>query len=397
MSAGVQPQLKRRLGLGLLTLYGVGVMVGAGIYVLIGAVAGETGAWAPLAFVVAGLIAAPTAISYAELSSRIPQSAGEAAYMKEATGSETVAALAGLAVALVGVVSAAAVLQGGVGYLRAVVDAPPTVMIALVGAALMGVAIWGVVESLAFAAVLTIIEVIGLLVVVAVGFAFPAAEGGEAIDLTAAGLGAGALLAFFAFIGFEDMVNMAEEVRDPERTMPQAIILALLVTTALYVIVAWAAVRAAAPSDLAQSERPLALAFETATGKSAAFLAIVAAAAALNGVLAQIVMSARVLFGLGRFWAPLRAFHQTSARFGTPVYATLGAGVVAIALSILAPIERLAEATSIILLIVFITINGALLVLRRRGVSSGGFKTPIIAPVAGVVLSLGALIWALVA
>ena len=112
-------------------------------------------------------------------------------------------------------------------------------------------------------------------------------------------------------------------------------------------------------------------------------------------VLAQIVMSARVLFGLGRFWAPFHVFHQAHPRFGTPVAATLAAGAIVILLAIFAPIDQLAAATSIILLIVFIAINGALIALRRGGGPRGGFRTPIIVPVAGVVLSIGALIWAL--
>lgn len=389
------PALKRRLGFGLLTLYGVGVMVGAGIYVLIGAVAGEVGEWSPLAFIIAGLVAAPTALSYAELSARIPESAGEAAYMRAATGRDMPGALIGLAVAAVGVVSAAAVLQGGVGYLRALVDLPPQLLAVAIGALIVGISIWGVLESLAFAAILTVIEIIGLVVVIFVGVAWPIEFDPAPIDPTFAGMGAAALLAFFAFVGFEDMVNMAEEVREPERTMPRAIIAALALTTFLYVLVAWAAIRAAPASTLAGSERPLALAFETATGRSAAFLALIAGVAALNGVLAQIVMSARVLFGLGRFWAPFHVFHQAHPRFGTPVAATLAAGAIVILLAIFAPIDQLAATTSIILLIVFIAINGALIALRRGGGPRGGFRTPIIVPVAGVVLSVGALIWAL--
>lgn len=385
--------LRRRLGLGLLTLYGVGVMVGAGIYVLIGAVAGETGSYAPLAFVIAGLIAAPTAVSYAELSVRIPQSAGEAAYLLRATGSGLAAALAGLAVATIGVVSAAAVLQGGVGYLRSLIDLPADLLVVGVGATLGAVAIWGVVESLAFAAILTVAEVIGLLIVVAVGgwaepVAFAPAPGG-----LGAALAAGALLAFFAFVGFEDMVNMAEEVKAPERTMPRAILLALAVTTLLYVAVAWAAVRAAPAELLAGSERPLAEAFESATGRDAGFLAMIAVVAALNGVLAQIVMSARVLYGLGRFSGPFTVFHKAHPRFGTPVLATLLAAAVAIGLALAAPIDLLAEWTSSILLVVFIFINGALLVIRRREGPAEGFRAPLIAPIAGVVLSALALTW----
>jgi hypothetical protein len=158
----IQPGLKRRLGFGLLTLYGVGVMVGAGIYVLVGAVAGQAGVWAPLTFLLAAVIAAPTGFSYAELTGRIPEAAGEAAYLRTATGLPLAAAAVGLAIEVVGVVSAAVVLQGGVGYLRSVVDLPEALLIVAIGGGLGVVALIGVVESLLFAAILTTTEIAGL-------------------------------------------------------------------------------------------------------------------------------------------------------------------------------------------------------------------------------------------
>ncbi|MEL6316792.1 MAG: amino acid permease, partial [Pseudomonadota bacterium] len=163
-----EQRLKRRIGLGLLTLYGVGVMVGAGIYVLVGAVAGAAGAWAPAAFLLAGVVAAFSAASFGELAGRLPESAGEAAYARAAFGSDALALAVGLTVALVGVVSAAAVLKGGVGYLRALAPAPEPALIVGLAALIALAAIWGVVESLAAAAALTLIEVLGLAAVIAV-------------------------------------------------------------------------------------------------------------------------------------------------------------------------------------------------------------------------------------
>ena len=384
--------LRRRLGLGLLTLYGVGVMVGAGIYVLVGEVAGVAGTWAPLAFVLAGLLALPTAISYAELSARMPESAGEAAYVRSATGSGGLATVVGLAVAMVGVVSAAAVLQGGVGYLRAVVDLPETVLTIAVGALLGLSAIIGVLESLALAAVLTIIEVAGLIVVVVAGFGGPPAV----VEPVAPGLSliaTGALLAFFAFIGFEDMVNMAEETKAPERTMPRAIFAAVAITTLLYILVACAAVRAVPAEALADSTRPLALVFETATGRGAGFLALIAVAAAMNGVLAQIVMSARVLFGLGRFAPVFSVFHHAHPRFATPVAATVLATGLVLVLALTLPLVALAHVTSMVLLGVFVAVNAALIVLKRRGPApAGAITAPGWVPWAGAALSATALV-----
>ncbi|HUS52403.1 MAG TPA: APC family permease [Thermohalobaculum sp.] len=391
-----QPGLKRRLGFGLLTLYGVGVMVGAGIYVLVGAVAGQAGVWAPLAFVLAAIIAAPTGLSYAELTGRIPEAAGEAAYLRAATGQPLAAAAVGLAIEVVGVVSAAVVLQGGVGYLRAIVDLPEALLIVTIGSALGIAALIGVLESLMLAAVLTVIEVIGLLVVIGVGATGPVAiQPDIALSFSLVGIAAGGILAFFAFLGFEDMVNMVEETRDPARTVPRAIFAALAVTTILYVLVSWAAARVVPVDQLSESRQPLALVFETATGRSAGFLAMIAVAAALNGVLAQIVMSARVLYGLGRFLRPLRVFHHAHPRFGTPVLATLLATTVTVTLALTAPLLALAELTSAVLLLVFIAINGALIVLKQGGPPPVGvFVAPRWVPWAGAAGSGVALIWA---
>jgi len=398
-----EPHLKRRLGVGLMTLYGVGVMIGAGIYVLVGVVAGQAGAYAPFAFVLAGVVAAASAASFAELSARIPESAGEAAYMREAFGRPWLSNGVGLAVALVGVVSAAAVLKGGVGYLLGLVDAPRMALEIGIGLALGAAAAWGVVESLALAALFTLIEVAGLLIVSGAGFlggwTMPASElvpGLSEAAFPGLGMIAALMLAFFAFIGFEDMVNMAEETREPEKTMPRAILLAMAATAALYALVSAAAVLAVGPERLSTSERPLAMVYETATGRSPAFIGAIAVAATLNGVLAQIIMAARVLYGLGArsaafAWA--RALHPIRR---TPTRATALATLCVVALALAAPIEALAQATSAILLGVFTLVNSALIELKRRGPPPPGAPSiPFAVPVFAAVTSAGLLIAAL--
>ncbi len=224
-------ELKRQIGPVLLTLYGIGVMVGAGIYVLVGAVAGRAGVFAPLAFLVAGAIAAPTAFSYAELSIRVPESAGEAAFVRKAFSSNWLSLAIGMAIVGVGVTSSAAVLRGGVGYLGTFTDADPNLLVVVIGVALVLVALWGAFESLSVAAVFTVVEVAGLLLVVWVGTTGPRSTDWVGADLSSielSGIGFASVLAFFAFVGFEDMVNMVEEVRRPERTMPIAIVTSLV-------------------------------------------------------------------------------------------------------------------------------------------------------------------------
>lgn len=384
--------LRREIGPVLLTLYGVGVMVGAGIYVLTGAAAGAAGFYAPLAFLLAGLVAAPTALSYAELSVRIPEAAGEAAYVGEGLASPVLARLVGLMVMVTGMVSGAAVLRGGVGYLTAILDVPAPWAIVLVGVLLTLIAMVGALESLAVIGLLTLAEVGGLAMVIWAGFAAePVAGFGLPLPPPEwRGIAYATILGFFAFIGFEDMVNMAEETRDPGRTMPRAILAALAIVALLYALVVLAAVRAVPREVLAGSEQPLALVWEAATGRSAAFLSAIAVAAAVNGILAQIVMASRVLYGLGK-WAPLlRPFRAVHPRLGTPVRATALVGGLVVLGALALPVATLAQFAAQILLVVFTLVNAALIALKRRA-PRAAFTVPPWVPWSGLLLSLAAL------
>jgi amino acid transporter len=366
--------LQRRLGTGLLTAYGVGVMVGAGIYVLVGTVVGHAGIWAPLAFLLAGIVALFSALSYAEFATRLPEAAGQAAYIETGFSSRRLGVVAGLAIALTGVISAAAVLRGGVGYLVVFLDRPEPILIAAIG--------------------LTLVEVAGLLAVVVAGFL--SAPGPDWTSLTGlpevpvAGIAAAISLSVFAFIGFEDLTNMAEEAKEPMRAMPRAILWSLFITAALYMLVSLAAVRVAPHAELRSSEQPVALIWERATGNSAVFLSAIAVAAALNGVLAQIVMASRVLFGLGRRTWLLEPFAQAHPRFGTPVRATVLVGAAVVGAALLLPVETLAEATATVLLAVFAAVNAALIRLHAR-VPQAPFRVPAWVPWAGLLAALAAL------
>lgn len=384
--------LKRRLGLGLLVAYGVGVMVGAGIYVLTGAAAGAAGLWAPLAFLLAGLVAVPSAMAFSELSARIPEAAGDSSYVEIGLKAHGLAVLVGAINIIAGTVAAAAVLRGGVGYLTLFADIPVWLAIIGLGLMLTGIALIGVVESLAFAAVLTVIEVIGLLLVIGAGFAAdPVADWSAPPAPKWGGIAGAVIFAFFAFIGFDDMVNMAEEAKRPERTMPRAILISLAITAVLYALVSMAAVRSVPREVLASSERPLALVWQAATGQGAVFLSAIAVAAALNGVLAQIVMAARVLFGLGRRSPSLAVFHHTHPRFGTPVLGTVLIGGATIASALVLPVATMAEITGQALLIVFAIVNAALIGLKRQGGPSP-FAVPIWIPWLGILFCLAAFV-----
>lgn len=389
------PTLRRNLSLTLLVLYGVGTTVGAGIYVLIGKVAGIAGMAAPLPFVLASLLVSVSALSFAELGRRYPLSAGEAVYIHAGFGAVAPAVAAGFLVAFAGIVSAAAIVLGFVGYFRVLFPIPPVpVTIALV-LLLTGVAIWGIRESVMLAGLVTLLEVGGLVVVVAGG-------ADRLVDLPARlpemwpglspvlwlGVLSGAVLAFYAFIGFEDMVNVAEEVRGVERTLPAAIIVTLVVTTVLYVAVAVTAVLAVPPSILAQSDAPVAVLFEHTTGRSSSPLVLVALFSVVNGALIQIIMAARVLYGLARQgWLPA-ILGRVAERSRTPAFATLIAGALVLLFALVLDIAQLARTTSYATLVVFAAVNFALWRIKRReDRPPPGFRIPSAVCLAGGVVS----------
>ena len=390
------PALRRRLGLPLLVLYGTGITIGAGIYVLIGTVAGHAGAYAPWSFVLAAVVMALTVASYAELSTRFPVSAGEAAYVKAAFNSRILSTSTGLLTIAIGVVSSSAVVLGSAGYIQQFTDLPQWLVVVAVVMTLSAVAAWGILESVLLASLFTLIEVGGLLAIIAAAvhmdlpivsaLAQPLPPNFE----TLAGIGFASLLAFFAFIGFEDLVNVVEEVKVPHRDIPRAMVLTLLISTILYVAVAAIAVGAVPVDRLASSPAPLSLVFREVAGVSPVTISIIAIVATLNTILAQMTMSARVIYGMARHGDLPRIAGRVHARTATPLVATalIAASVIALALAV--PFERLAEGTSLATLVVFALVNVSLLRLRHRGVRSPGphVRVPVWVPAAGLATCL---------
>ncbi|WP_249779782.1 APC family permease [Bradyrhizobium sediminis] len=368
--------LRRRLGLTLLVLYGTGITVGAGIYVLIGEVAGHAGTFAPWSFVLAAAVMALTVASYAELSTRFPVSAGEAAYVMAAFHSRTFATVVGLLSVAIGVISSAAVALGSVGYIQQFIPLPQYLIALAVLALLGGVAAWGILESVVLASVFTLIEVGGLLIVIlaAVSNDLPFAAAITTLPpLTAtalSGIAFGGLLAFFAFIGFEDLANIVEEARVPHRDIPRAMVLTLLISTVLYVLVAAIAVSAVSTERLALSTAPLSLVFREVAGVSPATISAIAIVATLNTILAQMTMAARVIYGLAREGSLPAFFARVNPRTRTPLPATAFVVLAIVPLALLVPLTPLAELTSLATLAVFAVVNLALLWLRWRGAES---------------------------
>jgi APA family basic amino acid/polyamine antiporter len=395
--------LRRRLGLTLLTLYGIGITVGAGIYVLVGAVAAHAGRAAPWSFLLAAAAMAFTVGSYAELATRYPVSVGEAAYVRAAFHSRLLATLTGLVTAAIGIVASATVAIGAAGYIAEFVALPRAAIVVAVVTILGAVAAWGILESVLLAALFTLVEVGGLFAVVAAALAagVPAAAPlltpppFEAAAL--AGVAYASLLAFFAFAGIEDLVNVVEEAKMPHRDIPLAMALTLALTALLYVAVSAVAVAALPVETLAGAPAPLAQVARAVAGPSPAVIAAVAVVATLNTILAQIAMAARVVYGLAREGELPRLAGHVHPRTATPVIATAAVTLATLALALLVPFERLAESTSLATLVVFALVNLALLRLRLRKVHSPAphLRVPLWVPAAGLAVCLAMMAAAL--
>lgn len=387
--------LKREVGPGMLAIYGAGTILGAGIYVLIGEVAGRAGYWLPAAFLVAAVVAGVNGMTYAELSTRMPRAGGPTSYVGQAFDRRWFTVIIGWMIVITGVVSAATITTGFSGYVTAFVDLPPWLVRSVLLVGIAGVAVAGAKQSAWFMAITTALGLVGLSIVLGVGFFSGAAEPGrvfaEAGSLgdmkVLGGLAAASFLAVYAFIGFEDMVHMAEEVKHPERSMPIAISTAIGIAAVLYVIVAFAALSLMDPQGLAEAKAPLVDVAE-AGGFPGWPVAILSLWIILNGALAQVIMASRVMYDLSdrRGGAP-SLLGQVWDRTSTPVPATLVGAGVALLLALTLPLDQLASITSFVMLLVFAASNVALIRLEGRE-PEAPFDTPKWLPWLGLVVTV---------
>lgn len=368
-SSGDDGGLRRTLSLPLLIMYGLGVTVGAGIFALVGEILGSAGDQAPLAFLTAGVIAGFTGVSYMALVAQFPRAGGEAVYVRQGVGSAA-GRVAGLGVVVTGIISSAVVALAFAGYVSTLVSLPERLTAVGIVCLLCVVAWWGVRESVMVAAVVTVLEVGTLLVVV--GFGLPALE----VDAIAPSFNffadgafgpvfAGAGIAFFAFIGFEDIANMAEETVDPRRTAPRAIAWTLGVTLIAYVCLAMVAASLSNRDAIVESSAPMTIIFSEVSGLDSAPIATIASLAMVNGILVQIVMASRVLYGMAGDGQLPQSLGVVDAVHHTPVRATVLVGACIVVLTAFFPLVSLARATSIITLTVFTLVNVALVRLTR--------------------------------
>jgi len=391
-----QAKLSREVGVALLLFYGLGNILGAGIYVLVGKVAGIAGYFSIFAFVLACVILVFTALSYAELVSRYPVSAGAAVYVEEGLGVRTLSVGVGLMMAVAGLVSAATIAHGFAGYLRQFVYIDTSLSMIILIALLVTIAILGIKASVVVAGVLTVVEILGLLLIIYYGFdriSMPLVNYKELIpqlkfsDISMVFLGA--FLAVYAFLGFEDMVNIAEEVKEPSKTFPRAIVLALGISTLLYILIVLVALQTLSLNELQHSTAPFADIYKKLTGRDPLLIAMIATFAVINGALIQLIMASRIVYGMAtKGWLP-STLAQVSSRTKTPIYSTLLVGLITIAFALLFELVALASYTSMLILIVFTLINISLIRIKSaKPPPQGVMNIPLWVPWAGMLLNL---------
>lgn len=394
-------RLKRSLGLFALVAYGVGDILGAGIYVLIGKMAGLVGNACWISFLIALAVASLTGLSYAELGSRFPRSAGESFYTLKAFGRPLVSYLIGFLVLVSGVVSMAVVSQGFAGYVTALWPfLPGRGIILCFFLVLTVINFLGMRESSITNIFCTALEISGILIVIAAGFgSFGRVNYLEIVPpagmKVSTALFQGAVFAFYAFIGFEDMVKAAEESREPEKLIPRAIVWSISIAACLYVLVALAAVSVVPASELAESQAPLMRVVQTGfPGIPPVLFTLIALFAVTNTALVNFVMGSRLLYGMAREGLAPRALAHIHPKRNTPDRAIVTLLVVAVPLALAGNLATLAQSNSLMLLTVFFLVNISLAVIKLRPAETvPPFRIPVVLPILGALTCLGLIFY----
>jgi len=374
-------ELKRRMGLFQLTMYGVGLILGAGIYVLIGEAAGFAGNSVWMAFVLGTIVALFAGFSYAELSSLFPKAAAEYVFIKNAFKNNFFAFVIGWLTAITSIITAATVALGFGGYFAEFLDIP--IIISAIG--LLGILsvvnFVGIRESSWTNTIFTIIEAAGLILIIVIGFTISNPEPVDYIDSPTgfSGIAIAFVLIFFAFIGFEDMANVAEEVKKPRKTLPRAIILSVLISGILYILVSLAVVRVVPWEELANSGAPMAFAAERGLGAEAhILLSAIALFAITNTVLITLVAGSRIFYGMAKEKVFPPILEKIHFKTKTPWIAVFVIMVTATAFTFFGDIVVVANITVFAIVITFGAVNLAVIVLRYTEPEiERKFKVPI--------------------
>ncbi|MHA1836041.1 MAG: APC family permease [Candidatus Odinarchaeia archaeon] len=373
MVEGNKVSLKRKVTLFGVTVYGIGNILGAGIYALIGEVVGLTGNLSWFSFIIAALIGGVTGLSYAELSAMYPKSAAEFVYVEKAFKNRLLSFILGWIIIFSGLLSAATVSLSFGGYLSDILGLPQSFSIIFIAVLLIIILsivnFIGIKESTWVNIVFTLIEASGLILIIFIGLPYLGSVNYLELPLTASlsSIFSSVALIFFAYIGFEDIANIAEEVKDPERNLPRAIIYSIIITTVIYCLVSITVVSIIPYSEIAASPAPLNTVASAALGPTGGLLmSLIALFSTANTVLIILIVTSRMMYGMARDKALPEALSQISPKHHTPHISILVTLILAILFVFLGDITIVANATVIGVLITFLLVNLSVIMLRKK-------------------------------
>lgn len=387
--------LNRSLGLPMLIFYGTGMILGAGIYSIIGKAAAQTGETLWLGFIFAGVSALLTALSYAELSTMFPKAGAEFVYLREAFKKRKwIGSTAGIAMAFSGAATAATVALAFAGYLNQFVESPQSLVALAVLLVFSGLAIVGIRASGWATVISTLIEVGGLIFIIYLGMT--SEKFGDVLSTTPhLGTLSGSALIIFSFFGFENIVNLAEETQKPERDLPRAILVSVILSTILYILVSLSALALLSPEKLAGSEAPLMSVAQMMSENYGKILGAIALFSTANTALISLIGASRILYGMGEARALPEVTSQVHPKRKTPWIASLVVLTAAALLLPLGKLETVASVSSLATMLAFFSVNIALIVLRySQSSKKRSFRVPItigkfpIFPLLGAIICL---------
>ena len=360
-------ELKRHMGLFHLTMYGVGLILGAGIYVLIGEATAFAGNSVWISFLFGIIIAMFAGLSYAELTALFPKAAAEYTFVKHAFKNNFLAFIIGWLTAITSMITAATVSLGFGGYLAQFVNLPITISAILLIVGLSVVNFIGIKESAWANTIFAIITAGGLVLIIFLGMTYETTEPIDYFEMPNGTIGIilAFVLIFFAFIGFEDMANVAEEVKKPKKTLPRAIVLTVIITGIIYLLVSLSVVRVVNWEELGQSAAPLAAVAERSLGIGGSItLSAIALFATASTVLITLVAGSRILYGMAKSKSLPLSLCKIHSKTKTPWIAVIGILITSMAFALIGDIVIVANITVFAVVITFATINLSVIVLR---------------------------------
>lgn len=359
-------------------MYGIGVILGAGIYVLVGKAAGEAGNAVWISFLLSAVMATLTALSFAELASMFPKDAGPYVYAERAFKSRGFSFLIGWLLVFVIGLAVSAVSLGFAGYFHNLFGTEIIFAAALAIATMTLINFWGIKESANLNTIFTLIEVLGLLIIIFIGIPHLGSVNYFEMPHGFSGIIGATLLIFFAYLGFENLVDVSEEVKKPEKIIPKGILISIAISSVLYILVGISAVSLLGWEKLSTSNAPLAHAAEGAFPNAGFIMSVIALFATYNTALFLLVAGSRLLYGIAEEHALPKIFLKISAWRDTPWVSILALGLLSVLFLYIGGIKRVAELTDWVSFFIFAVVNLCAVVLRyKEPKTKRPFKVPL--------------------